>query len=398
MKNIFKKLTTKKRIKKAPEVSHTKGYYRFSKDFPSVTDAEGYRDNETIINSPATKAAKKRGLAILFVCVAVLSFIVSSFMFALSSQPIAEKGKESDSESTVSDSVRIRKTVYLTGEIFSSENINTVTGQIIADGADSVIIEFKDADGYFYFNPTFDVPTEALSKAADNTAGIVRRFTDAGITVYGAISCFADDIYARNHQDYALNVTSSEEDGAETASLWYNRNGDGHAWLSPYSDDNAYYLSQIVNDVLRTGAKGIIFENTVLPDFGEESVNIPGQSGSADSHAKKAADRLLVINNGIFCETGVVFGGGRISETGENTAFTDMLSSGCDYIIPDFTTEQPNTSKLIDTAAGLISENEANIKIIPQFDVSAVTDDTASSLASKNINSFIIYDKNFKYN
>ena len=56
----------KKRTRRFLLPSHTKGYYRFSKDFPSVTDSEGYRDNDIIVNSPAKKASVRRGLIVLF--------------------------------------------------------------------------------------------------------------------------------------------------------------------------------------------------------------------------------------------------------------------------------------------------------------------------------------------
>ena len=62
----------KKKGSPFPQVSHTKGYYRFSKDFPSVTDSEGYRDNDLIINSPAKKTSVRRKLILLFICVFVI--------------------------------------------------------------------------------------------------------------------------------------------------------------------------------------------------------------------------------------------------------------------------------------------------------------------------------------
>ena len=55
-------VTAPRQQKKAPRVSRTKGYYRFSKDFPSVTDNNGFRDNDVFVTSPAKKAALRKKL------------------------------------------------------------------------------------------------------------------------------------------------------------------------------------------------------------------------------------------------------------------------------------------------------------------------------------------------
>lgn len=394
---------TKKRLKKAPAVSRTKGYYRFSKDFPGVTDSNGYRDNTIIIDSPAKKAATKRKLTLTFVCVFLLSFLATTLAFAVSNHAIAPAAEKQTTDSFHKTEIAGNKTAFLSGEVLSSGSISGITASLGAAGVNAVAIELKDASGYFYFEPSLSVSAEALSKTAENAADTIKAFKDSGFTVFAVVSCFADDIYARNNQSQALyTVIPEREDGTpETSELWYDRMNSSHAWLSPYSEDVLYYLNSTVSDVLHLGVNGILFENMILPDFGEENIIIPGAASDGDSALQKSMETLNYINNTISCRTGVVVQTELLSSVSmdtEDDAFSYIVSSGCDSIVLDARNTAPETTlDRINVLHSLLAENESNMEIIPLLSASADNTSLLGSLAQKNIVSFIMYNENSVY-
>lgn len=324
----------KKRIKAAPRVSHTKGYYRFSREFPSVTDSDGFRDNEVFVNSPAKKASKRRRLAVVCLVVFLLAFVLTSFAFTVSDQPIAvELATEKDdagptaSENTFS---------YLAGETLAADNVQGILAQLKAQGVNAVVIPFKDAAGYFYFKPSVSVGNEALSKASDRAATVVKEFREAGIAVYAAVSCFADDIYARNHQDEAVYVISAPASGDnETVrSLWYNGGENSHAWLSPYSNEVIYYLTTVSRDIASLDVSGIVFTNAVFP-AGRDGVNFSlktDQDGEAD---EKAAQTIASISAQVSCPTAFYVTSETMLGAIEEVALPAIFGSGCDKAFVD---------------------------------------------------------------
>lgn len=85
------KKSPKERLGEFPSVSHTKGYYRFSKEFPSA-DSEGFRDNRAIKERDSNKSAFRRKLAVTFAVVFVIGFVCGAVAFSVSRLP-AEVGE-----------------------------------------------------------------------------------------------------------------------------------------------------------------------------------------------------------------------------------------------------------------------------------------------------------------
>lgn len=396
--------TVKRRLKKAPAVSRTKGYYRFAKDFPSVTDSNGYRDNTIIIDSPAKKAATKRKLTLTFVCVFLLSFLATTLAFAVSNYAITPTAEPQTFDSLNRTDFSGSKTAFLSGDVLSSGSVSTITTSLGAAGVNAVAIELKDAYGCFYFEPSVSVSAEALSKSAENAADTIKAFKNSGFTVFAVISCFSDDIYARNNQNQALyTVTPEREDGTPAKSeLWYDKKNGSHAWLSPYSNDVIYYLTSTVNDIMRLGVNGILFENVMLPDFGEEDIVIPGHSSSGVSALQKSTETLNYINNIVSCKTGIVVPteslSSMISTDADNSEILYILSSGCDCIVLDSRNTSPETTvDQIDSVLGSLAENDSSMEIFPLLKTGTDNASLLGSLAQKNIGSFIMYNENFEY-
>lgn len=325
----------KKRIKAAPRVSHTKGYYRFSRDFPSVTDSDGYRDNEVFVNSPAKKASGHRRLAAVCLVVFVLAFVLTTFAFTVSEQPIADT-EPSTAESDAGIPAAENHFAFLSGETLSSDSVQGILTQLKAQGVDVVVIPFKDAAGYFYFKPSVSVGNEALSKASDRAANVVKEFREAGIAVYASVSCFADDIYARNHQDEAAYVITAPASGDndEVRSLWYNGGENSHAWLSPYSDEVIYYLTTVSQDISYLGVSGIVFTNAVYPS-GQDGVRFSLKTDEDIGADEKAAQVIFSVSSQVSCPTAFTVTAEMMLGAIDEATLPVIFESGCDKAFVD---------------------------------------------------------------
>lgn len=84
MEDNNKKNRKKQKKGKSPAlVSHTKAYYRFSKDYPGEVDEKGYRDNANIREKPL----ENRGRLIVYFSIIfcfILAFVATSVALKLS--------------------------------------------------------------------------------------------------------------------------------------------------------------------------------------------------------------------------------------------------------------------------------------------------------------------------
>ncbi|MBQ8209944.1 MAG: hypothetical protein IJZ35_05120 [Clostridia bacterium] len=330
-----KKIKTKKSKDKriiGPKVSHTKGYYRFSKEFPSVTDSEGFRDNNTFVNSRAKKAAVRRRLALLFVCVFAVSFCVTALCFAISDVPVAEEKKENQTVADVPQVKSVDKIITYGGAVPADVNIESIVGECKTAGADTVIIELKDAQGHFYFKPSISVSAEAQATVVENIAQIIKELKQQGLSVYASVSCFADDIYARNNQSVTAYVTAADE----STSIWYGGENGSNAWLSPFSNEVCYYLTTVIGDVAALGVDGIVFENATVPANAEsENVSFSLSQGFEISAQQKIADWLSYTVSTVSCKTAITLSSQQLIADTHSDTVPAYYTAGCDFVILD---------------------------------------------------------------
>lgn len=78
-----KKQNKSKKKQQRPLVPHTKGYYRFTKDYPGQTDEQGYRDNENIRKKPLPSRGRLAVYFAILFCF-VIGFVGTSIALQLS--------------------------------------------------------------------------------------------------------------------------------------------------------------------------------------------------------------------------------------------------------------------------------------------------------------------------
>lgn len=415
---MAKKQTAKKRkrVRRFISPSHTKGYYRFSKEFPSVTDSEGYRDNEIFVNSPAKKASVRRRLIVLFVCVFIITYFITAVCFSISKLPVNESDEPvtGESEKIVFSGYNA---AYLTGDVLSGNSAERIISEMRVYGVNAVVIDFKDAAGNFYYKPSISVSNEALYKASDNAGEIVKQFREADIAVFARFACFADDIYARTNQNEAAFVGTSSDEGSQESTIWYSGGSDSHAWLNPYSAEVQYYLRVTAEDIADMNVDGIIFDYVELPvNAKTENVQFSDQSETDASQAM--ASFISVLNNNyIKCETAAVVPYDVMLDAIQSGNVPYAFTSGCDFVIPDARlTLMPEdtvigtrkyakpylspTEFITDYMNAILkfaSGEDYSVKIIPLLEASDTSGKQLSALAGVNGDSFIMYNEETIY-
>lgn len=417
--NKFKKLLLNTDKKKNTSVSHTKGYYRFSKDFPSVADSDGYRDNEVFKKSPEKKAALKKKLAGLFLIVFLLTFAGTALSFSVANLPVkeTETGTEIQESPVLSPGI---KAVFLTGDVLSYTNTQSLTQELSSLGVNAVVIEFKDSDGYIYFRPSSSVITEALYRVSERAAETVESIKNSGLQVFASFSCFGDSIYARNNQDAAAYILSEEQSGEmqEARALWYSHGDGSCAWISPYSDTVTSYLLSIIQDIASMGVDGIILNNVMLP-YSEknESVIFPGQPSENPDVNKEAADFVSLVKSRVSCPVGAEISLMNAVNITEGKEENYLFLSGADYIAVDSrlstvpknisvngkTFEEPGAKPymfMLETYSSLLSfadKTDFKGSFLPVIEASGTSADEISAVSAQGVNSYIMYSESMSF-
>lgn len=398
--------------------SHTKGYYRFSKEFPSVTDSEGYRDNDLIVNSPAKKASLRRRLVALFLCIFVVSFTATYLCFTVSKVPVAP-GNESSTGEDANAYFPGYNAVFLSGTVLSMNSAESIIGDIRYYGYDTVVIDFKDATGNFYFDPSINVASDALAMASADAQKIVKEFQEASISVFARFSLFADDIYARVHKNEAAYVmtVSDENPDEQIRSAWYNKGDDSHAWLNPYSSEVQYYLRCCVEDINAMGVDGIIFDYATLPAREEGEVVMFDNSSEKTPDEAMTSFISLLNNTYVSCTTAVKLSAETMLGAIRKNEAPAVCNSGCDYIVPDARLSLMPADTIIGTkqykdpslspkefitdyinAAKSFAQGEGYYAgIIPILDASGTVAEQLTALSVVNNDSFILYSADSIY-
>ncbi len=401
---------------KAP--SHTKGYYRFSKDFPSVTDSEGYRDNDIIVNSPSKKASLRRRLIAVFVSVFIVTYCVTALMFTVSKVPVVlsdEPVTNEEAEKTFYGN----SAIYINGTVLSMSSAERVIGNVRYHGMDTVVIDFKDAQGNFYYKPSINIVGDSLTYAGDNAAKIVKEFQSASIKVYARFCMFADDIYARTNQKEAAYTMTAAEDGTDSQerTVWYNEGSESHAWLSPYSQEVQYYLRCCAEDINKMGVDGIIFDYVSIPSsYQTAAVHFNGENGKTPDETISAFIQLL-NNNYIDCETAVAVSVDAMLGAIKLNIAPSVFNSGCNFIIPDarlslmpentvIGTRQYTKPSLsptefitdyISAIKNITQTDNSSLRIMPMIEASETSATEIAALIGVNNDSFIIYSADNNY-
>ena len=303
---IFERRLKKASARKAPVTLRTRGYYRFTRDFPDNVDESGLRENRS-----GKKRAVVRGIlwAIGLIAVFCVSFTLAKTAWMVSNEPPAV---------TVPAEPEDTQTAAFRAVHFSREDMETATADSIkktlADaGAATAVLEVKDAEGYVF---VYDA--------------LIKDLRDLNVRTAAYINCFQDSYHTWNTP--ALAVRSLNENGG----VWTDNSGAG--WLNPFSAGAREMLLDTVKNAADAGFDYILLDNVCFPaDSGSATAYYAGEN-------EYTGTRNLVLRGFISDAVSAAGKAGTILLT-RYTALDPDAS-------PD---RAPTYGSLLDTAAGMLA-------------------------------------------
>ena len=245
----------RERMKNAPprmtvKTVRTRGYYRFSADYPSDVGADGYRENRPPAKKLSTKGkALAAALGVIFFC---LGFIGTKAAALISMLP-----GDTDYLATPSDADAVHEIAALR---FSAEELSESADELKRRldryGCNTALFEYKDAAGYVTF------PSAVARGAADDRVvadawETVTALEEAGIRTAAYISCFRDSAALSEDDDWAVRDFDDPDEPLY--------DGDGVMWLDPYQPETTAYLTGLIREALDGGFSYVVLDHVSFP-------------------------------------------------------------------------------------------------------------------------------------
>ncbi len=363
-----------------------KGYYEFSKKYPS-------RRGERPIHESRRTKKRERIKIILFCvflcCLFVASFVTIKFCYNLSRRPLPETHGES-STVTMDSLDKLRATYLDNSFIDNTAEIDKALESAAKNGFNAIVLDFKTQEGYLTYESNLISPSE---KSEYNTVSpsIIKRIKDKGFLVIARIFCFEDSIAPQRLNAYVY-------EDAERTKIWFDNSAinNGKVWLDPTNSNAVTYLTKVVGEVVKAGADCIYLESVQFPASREGSVPVFTKDdknlnrnlvlmqflekivSSANSRPVILGLPLEAVNDGNMEKWG-----GTLFDTA-----TQMCSP---VILPpengDFITYIENNYIVMNDKA---KNNFSTVRIVPTIKNPVINDQFLDDLASSKAESYII--------
>lgn len=280
----FKKPAEKRSVLKKNNVRVKNSYYTFSKDYPvgNIEKNRKYARRRHGKRSAFATAAFVIGVA----AVVAVAYFVTSFCLKISYKPIEPSAPQEkrDGQYLLDEGM---KAFYLPSDKLGDEKyISRLIRTIIFHDCNSVIIDFKTADGKIVFPCQNKTAIASRSAMYDNETvrKAVSMFKNRSINVIAGIYCFEDDLAARTQSECAVKYLNSDV-------VWLDSETEklGKAWLNPYSAVAKEYLTDVIGQVCEFSVDAVVLKSVSFPRSGAtDSAGYPGEKSK-----KKRNETLL---------------------------------------------------------------------------------------------------------
>ncbi len=224
---IFKRKVREASLQKAPKTLRTKGYYRFTKNYPSEVTPDGFREN----TPESKKLSGKQRLVLLVICIAIFCLIFTAVNIGIA---ISEKNTVTKTEPPVINEEAALKGLHITPENLRALSSEEIRQMIISEDCNMAVLEFKDEDGYIYFN---------TEQSADNPA------------LRMAYLQFGDEKYLKGYEEikeYCKEHFVDKEDGEWYGYLHYDNSVSttlkGNIFKGPFHIPRLYILMAVLDE------------------------------------------------------------------------------------------------------------------------------------------------------
>ena len=271
--NPFKKnrspygITDKVRVKKS--------YYTFSEEYP--------RDRFQISRRKKLLSRRRKlrlaVSALSFVLIFILAYFGMSISLSISNAPI-DTSNEIVLDTTKTDKLKengIRALYMPSAKLSDKEYIKDFIREIRKKNGNSVVIDFKTADGRLYYTSFEDYAIMGSCNMLDNDTvrNAVSLFDSKDITVIARLYCFEDSLVSEAVPEIAVKYMDTDVNWRDAEAK------NGHSWLSPVSKKARTYLYGIMKELYAMNIKGFMLESVQFPDGGKNGATYPGEKNSA---------------------------------------------------------------------------------------------------------------------
>lgn len=303
----------------------TKAYYKMSKVFPVGKTGLSYAIGES--RTLLLKEKKRRRFFAAFLSVL---FIISIFSFLvvkkITEKPIDDGGAVSQDESI--------KALYMSRNIFYGDtSLDIFKAELKKYSCNAVMIDFKDENGYIYFNSQNKTAkqTGALDKYNPDDEKVIEALKNAGYKIIARVCCFGDPI-AASHISGAPVLDKK-------GNIWLSDsaiNG-GLSYLDPYSAEARKYLKSVIGDAARTKPDMIFLDKVGFPEGkNAENAAFAGETAGSSTRYQTLSDFVKEIRketSGI--KLGILMTAGS-AVNGSAAYGGSLFDSGADFSVVDF--------------------------------------------------------------
>lgn len=363
-----------------------KGYYEFSKKYPS-------RRGERPIHESRRTKKRERIKIILFCvflcCLFVASFVTIKFCYNLSRRPLPETHGEA-STVTMDSLDKLRATYLDNSFIDNTAEIDKALESAAKNGFNAIVLDFKTQEGYLTYESNLISPS-GKSEYDTVSPSIIKRIKDKGFLVIARIFCFEDSIAPQRLNAYVY-------EDAERTKIWFDNSAinNGKVWLDPTNSNAVTYLTKVVGEVVKAGADCIYLDSVQFPASREGSVPVFTKDD-------ENLNRNLVLMQ--FLEKAVSSADGRPvilglpleavnegdTEKWGGTLFDTAAQMCSPIILPpensDYITYIENNYIVMNDKA---KNNFSTVRIIPTVKNPVISDEFYDILASSKAESYII--------
>ncbi len=377
-----------------------KSYYTFAEEYPKYIEVEktGRRITPKTVKKVLVYCA-------VFLLVASVSFFVVKLAINISYSPI-DPEKESAEEISLNDNILTDgiKALYMPyGNIGDEEYIKDFIKQIKKKNANSVVIDFKTAEGRLCYTSLQENAITALAALYDNDTvrQAVGLFREADIAVIARIFCFSDNRVATAMDDIAVKYMGTEVNWLDGS----DENG-GKSWLNPYSKSVRNYIAGVAKEISNLGVGIFILEDLQFPDADNiSSATYPGEKKSSNRNAVLKSTLTQVKK--ALPENALVILSQSASDAsaGNENIYFGTMSNAEYYGVAADTAERPlgvAVDKKTDFVSILsmyssIAGRFPGKQVIPIIDIEEYSYSYFRAMKKSGFGNFILYSENGEY-
>ena len=400
----MKKISSLKRkpspYKVTDKVRVRKSYYTFSEEYPV---------DRFQISRRKRLYSKRKKLnivlsALLFTVLLISSFFVMNIALNISGAPInppADKTKVDTSAIKALKEDGIRALYMPSDKLSDKEYVKDFIREIRKKNGNSVVIDFKNADGKLAYTSLQNYAIIGKCNHLDNDTArkAIDIFTSKGIMVIARIYCFEDPAVAETFPTTAVKYMDTDVNWRD------NTTENGNGWLNPVSKRAKNYLYGIMEELYAMNIRGFMLESVQFPDGLKSGATYPGEKESSKRNEvlksfvstvrkKLPKDALLIVSEGAT----------DAAKGNESIYFGSMSDISVDAVAADtrerneeITVNRKEKFTSVLSMYGEISKRFTKKIIIPVISTEEYSRSYIRAMKKNGYTSYILIDENGKY-